>query len=369
LWLDQKMGLTSKSNSLSTDIFAGKYYEKRGTDTYKYIFAGNKRIASVSSAASGLRYFHPDHLGSINYVTDSGGSVVLHREHAPLGEVVEESATNDVNIGFTDQYTDAESGLDYFGARYYMPGVGRWASADPLFGSGHGINPKNLSSYLADPQTRELWNYVSNKPLTMKDDGGTIGLATELGTAIAPGVGTVVGALVDTAIVAVAVYDLYKASQIYNEQHNDDAAKQPTPVADTFTNNGQKIGVEGSRGNIQVGKSSDSQMVDKFIEATANGKEVSVKGYDGIMVEVPEGGRVGIRDSEGHGITIDVNVDTIKGGDFKIHINNEKGMPDLFADPTSGVSTPDLSAPAAPASTGGMPAGDASGSTGGSGGD
>jgi len=56
---------------------------------------------------------------------------------------------------FTDQENDPESGLMYYGARYYDPWVGRFLSQDPgLIGSGAGgsfraliHSPANFNSY------------------------------------------------------------------------------------------------------------------------------------------------------------------------------------------------------------------------------
>jgi RHS repeat-associated protein len=58
---------------------------------------------------------------------------------------------------------DAESGLDYFGARYYGSTMGRFMSPDPVFIS---------AQRLADPQSLNLYAYVRNNPLRLTDDTG-----------------------------------------------------------------------------------------------------------------------------------------------------------------------------------------------------
>jgi RHS repeat-associated protein len=55
---------------------------------------------------------------------------------------------------------DLETGLDYFGARYYGSALGRFTSPDPLGGS------------LLDPQTLNRYAYVRNNPLTLTDPTG-----------------------------------------------------------------------------------------------------------------------------------------------------------------------------------------------------
>jgi RHS repeat-associated protein len=59
--------------------------------------------------------------------------------------------------GFTGKEQDAETGLDYFGARYYMPALGRWSAVDPL------------------AETQPAWSpyaYVVDNPVTLVDPTG-----------------------------------------------------------------------------------------------------------------------------------------------------------------------------------------------------
>jgi RHS repeat-associated protein len=55
---------------------------------------------------------------------------------------------------------DTESGLDYFGARYYGSTMGRFMSPDPL--GGHPEDPQTLNKYV----------YVRNNPLSLTDPTG-----------------------------------------------------------------------------------------------------------------------------------------------------------------------------------------------------
>jgi RHS repeat-associated protein len=63
---------------------------------------------------------------------------------------------------FTGKERDPESGLDYFGARYYASAHGRFASPDPL--------AKSASSPL--PQTWNRYTYTVNNPLKYVDRDG-----------------------------------------------------------------------------------------------------------------------------------------------------------------------------------------------------
>ena len=63
----------------------------------------------------------------------------------------------------TGKERDAESGLDYFGARYYASNMGRFMSTDPIW-----ITKERL----ADPQRLNLYAYAVNNPLRYIDPDG-----------------------------------------------------------------------------------------------------------------------------------------------------------------------------------------------------
>jgi RHS repeat-associated protein len=68
---------------------------------------------------------------------------------------------------FTGKERDTESGLDYFGARYYASGMGRFMSPD----WAAKAEPVPYSK-LDDPQTLNLYSYVRNNPLSGVDPDG-----------------------------------------------------------------------------------------------------------------------------------------------------------------------------------------------------
>ena len=78
-------------------------------------------------------YYHPDHLGSSSYITNLDGEVVQHIEYVPFGEVFIEERNNIWNTPylFNAKEFDEETGLYYYGARYYEPRVSLWISTDP----------------------------------------------------------------------------------------------------------------------------------------------------------------------------------------------------------------------------------------------
>jgi len=63
---------------------------------------------------------------------------------------------------FTSKERDAETGLDYFGFRYFSSAQGRWTSPDQPFADQH---PE-------DPQSWNMYGYVRNNPLAHVDPNG-----------------------------------------------------------------------------------------------------------------------------------------------------------------------------------------------------
>ena len=77
-------------------------------------------------------YYHPDHLGSSSYITNLDGEVSQHIEYVPFGEVFIEERNNTWNTPylFNAKELDEETGMYYYGARYYEPRLSLWMSTD-----------------------------------------------------------------------------------------------------------------------------------------------------------------------------------------------------------------------------------------------
>ena len=104
-------------------------------------------------------YYHPDHLGSSSYITNLDGEVVQHIEYVPFGEVFIEERNNTWNTPylFNAKELDEETGLYYYGARYYDPRLSLWMSTDPL-----QEKYPNMSTYC----------YTVNNPIKFIDPDG-----------------------------------------------------------------------------------------------------------------------------------------------------------------------------------------------------
>ncbi len=104
-------------------------------------------------------YYHPDLLGSSSYITNLDGEVVQHIEYVPFGEVFIEERNNTWNTPylFNAKELDEETGLYYYGARYYDPRLSLWMSTDPL-----QEKYSNISTYC----------YTANNPIKYVDPTG-----------------------------------------------------------------------------------------------------------------------------------------------------------------------------------------------------
>ena len=104
-------------------------------------------------------YYHPDHLGSSSYITNLDGEVSQHIEYVPFGEVFIEERNNTWNTPylFNAKEFDEETGMYYYGARYYEPRLSLWMSVDPQW-----ERFPHMSSY----------SYSFNNPIKFIDNEG-----------------------------------------------------------------------------------------------------------------------------------------------------------------------------------------------------
>ncbi len=119
-------------------------------------------------------YYHGDHLGSSNMITDAYGAVYQHLEYFPYGETwIEEGGSyggNTPGYKFTGKELDPETGLYYYGARYYDPVLSRWISTDPALGKFFNIEGEYAGIYT--PKNINLYSYTINNPVRLQDPNG-----------------------------------------------------------------------------------------------------------------------------------------------------------------------------------------------------
>lgn len=127
------------------------------------VFNGNIRQSDdVGGIAQGIFYYHSDHLGSANWITNDQGQAVQYIHYMPYGElwVNQQAYSYDERFKFTGKERDTETGYDYFGARYYSPMIGHWLSPDPLANKYPNISPYAYCSWnplrYVDPNGMEI---------------------------------------------------------------------------------------------------------------------------------------------------------------------------------------------------------------------
>jgi len=137
--------------------------DEKGNIKSSYIYANGARIARICPDGS-MQFYHNNELGTPVAITDKDGNVIERTVHEPFGNIVAKKNSAGIEAatecGFTGKERDMESGLYYFGARYYDPIVGRFISKDT--GSPRFNDPQSLNRYI----------YCLNNPLKYVDPDG-----------------------------------------------------------------------------------------------------------------------------------------------------------------------------------------------------
>lgn len=140
-----------------------------------------KGTASTADDASYL-YFY-DANGNVGQLLDGSGAIAAKYEYDPYGNLTlaggDAAATNPFR--FSTKYFDVETGLYYYGYRYYLPGLGRWASRDPIeeLASDQVRRPERPTADVVRPRMRadeqadeNPYNFSQNTPLNHVDPVG-----------------------------------------------------------------------------------------------------------------------------------------------------------------------------------------------------
>ncbi|MBD3387471.1 MAG: hypothetical protein GF414_00860, partial [Candidatus Altiarchaeales archaeon] len=134
-------------------------YDDNGVrEDIRYIYANGERIAKVYDNGSKVYYLN-DHLGSSSVLVDDGGEVVNRITYYPFGEI--KIQTGSEKYGYNSKELD-DTGLLYYGARYYNPSLKRWTQPDTIIQDKY------------DPQLLNRYNYVRNNPVIYTDPDGHI---------------------------------------------------------------------------------------------------------------------------------------------------------------------------------------------------
>jgi len=131
-----------------------------GTMIAEYVYIGDELLAMIKPGETEtVHYFHNDHLGTPQILTNDSQTIAWKAVYTPFGEAVASIQTVENPFRFPGQYYDQETGLHYNYFRYYNPQSGRYLTPDPI-GLEGGIN---------------LFAYVENNPLNESDPSGLLG--------------------------------------------------------------------------------------------------------------------------------------------------------------------------------------------------
>jgi len=123
-------------------------------ETYYY----DENILIARKDNDGKKFFyHPDHLGSTNLVTNQSGNIVEETFYLPYGEVLEGEGDR---FQFTGKEKDSETELNYYGARYYDSELKHFTQADSVLAEVY------------DPQQLNKYGYARDNPYKYVDPSG-----------------------------------------------------------------------------------------------------------------------------------------------------------------------------------------------------
>uniref|UniRef100_UPI003872AFCA RHS repeat-associated core domain-containing protein n=1 Tax=Leptospira sanjuanensis TaxID=2879643 RepID=UPI003872AFCA len=117
---------------------------------------------------NGMYFYHPDHLGSINMITDGYGNPasgpepgVSYVSYEPYGSInrTDSYGPDIFRYKYTGQIEDKETGLYYYKSRYYEPILGRFLQADSI------VVPESTSGM-------NRYMYVDGNPVNYRDPSG-----------------------------------------------------------------------------------------------------------------------------------------------------------------------------------------------------
>ena len=148
-----------------------------GAVVTRYVYDANGTLAAESAGAASAPpcltcYVMQDHLGSRRVLTGSTGKPARCHDYEPYGEELPGGAfgrtgcygtSASTGLLFTGKERDAETGLDYFGARYLSSQQERFTSPDPITVTALRV---------VDPQQFNRYAYGRNNPLRFIDPDG-----------------------------------------------------------------------------------------------------------------------------------------------------------------------------------------------------
>ena len=153
----------SLTNQYLVGLGGEQVTELDGSDDWLHtnVWAGGRLLATYDGF--GIHFPLTDPLGTKRIQANAYGAVDETCFSLPYGDGLNCIGDDATEHHFTGKERDAESGNDYFGARYYASSMGRFLSPDPKI---------MTARHLANPQKWNKYAYVINNPLMRFDPDG-----------------------------------------------------------------------------------------------------------------------------------------------------------------------------------------------------
>ena len=156
------------NSNLTEFLFDGRnpVQETSGSTVLANILPGlriDEFLTRTDVVAGVTSNFLTDALGSPVTVTDNAGAVQTEYTYEPFGKTTFSGASNSSSYQYTGRENDG-TGLYYYRARYYHPGLQRFMSEDPIDLAGGDTN---------------LFGYVANNPILYRDPTGLLPIPTD----------------------------------------------------------------------------------------------------------------------------------------------------------------------------------------------
>jgi RHS repeat-associated protein len=131
-------------------------------DTGRIAMLEERTVGSDAAPASLQRYIYSNHVQTASLELDENADIISYEEYHPFGTTAYQASNSAINAlakryRYTGKERDEETGLYYYGARYYVPWLAKWTAIDPMEAKYGGLSP---------------YNYTMNNPVMLNDPSG-----------------------------------------------------------------------------------------------------------------------------------------------------------------------------------------------------
>jgi RHS repeat-associated protein len=280
-----------------------------------YIYGIDGLPIEQINGAEKAQYLHHDQAGSTQFIASETGTTEAAYSYTPYGAIEEHIGTATTPFDYDGQYTSSDTGLMYLRARNYDPATGQFLSVDPLVG-----------------QTHAPYSYAGDNPLNEADPTG-LGNWLNLGL---PSPGEIAETLNPVKYYEQEIESYengcgYFGSVIHGLEGAVVGTLDASGVGGLAEGIAGVVGEEGSTAvedaldGLRPGRSPNVYEVDspeelqQIYDDLSRGGKSTDSSYPGQEVELPNGTRVGMREtSKTGGATVDINTGTAR---YRIHLS------------------------------------------------